>query len=113
MKKVLLASLVLSLSACGYMSKDNELIGQVKRVKNQTPLVCPDRIEADISLGVMKNGVGSMSTEDVWVRIDDKDLIAKVKAANESGAIIKASYDKKRFVWCGEQNFLTKIETIN
>lgn len=31
---------------------------QVKKVEHDTPLICPDQVNVDLSLGVMQNGVG-------------------------------------------------------
>src|SRR5579859_447764 len=49
--------------ACGNSSVGNELEGQVKKVVKRTPIFCSDYVEADVSLGVIRNGVGSMSQE--------------------------------------------------
>lgn len=75
MKRILMIAVLtlpLALGGClGHTSRDNEAVGQVKRVHNNTPLLCPDYKDVDISLGVMRNGVGSMSTQDKWFFIQD------------------------------------------
>jgi len=100
MKSILVIALLAT--ACGNSSVNNEIVGQVKRVINKTPLVCPDYIEADISLGVMRNGIGSMSHEDVMLAVEpaNKDAIDRLKWAAENGAIVKASYDVRRVSPC-------------
>lgn len=112
MKTIILASVVsLSLFGCGYISRDTELVGQVKKVTNNTPLLCPDYKTADISLGVMRNGVGSMSTQDVWIVVDTTQAEV-MKAAVETGEIVKITYDMKRITFCTPHYFASKVEII-
>ena len=95
--KLVIASILLA--ACGNSSSGNEIIGQVKKVKSVTPLICSDYTEVDVSLGVIRNGVGSMSHEDVELAVDnsEKDAINKLKWAAENGAIVKLAYNVKRW----------------
>ena len=88
-------------SGCwGYSSRNNELTGQVKYVERLTPMFCDDRTDADISLGVMRKGVGSMSTQDVVVYVPS-DVDARVlTTAAESGQLVKIKYDEQRFSVC-------------
>lgn len=109
MKKLILV-LPLILTACGMSSRDSELVGQVKKVGHITPILCPDRFDVDLSLGVLRGGVGSMSSEDVWATVNDPGMLATLKKANESGQIVKVSYDVYRFVWCQEARNITKVE---
>lgn len=99
MTKLVLLSLVLC--ACT-SSSDNEIVGQVKKIVKKTPLVCPDYTEVHVSLGVIRQGVGSMSHEDVMVAVDnsEKEVIEKLKYAVESGSIVKLQYDVKRVSPC-------------
>jgi len=98
------------LSSCGNSSTGSELVGQAKKVINKTPMFCSDRIEADISLGVVRNGTGSMSKEDVFVQLKNPADADLLKKAVESGEIVKITYDDRRFVWCGEERLATKVE---
>lgn len=102
------------LAACGKSSSDNEIIGQVKKVVKKTPIICPDYTEIDLSLGVVRNGVGSMSREDVDLAADnsDKDAIDKLKWAAENGAIVKLSYDVHRISPCWPDHRLIGKITI-
>lgn len=112
MKSVFLIALALVLSSCGYSSRNSELIGQVKNVSNETPLLCHNRVDADISLGIMRNGVGSMSKEDVWLTVPnaaDQDLL---KRANESGELVKVTYDIARVNWCWKNVVVSKVEIV-
>lgn len=104
--------IALTVAACGYSSADNELTGQVKRVKKVTPIVCPDYVEADISLGVMRNGVGSMSTEDVWVLVESYADIQLLDTAAEQGSLVKVRYDVKRVSMCVPDHRLTSVELV-
>jgi hypothetical protein len=111
MKKTMLVLLSsIALSGCGYTSRDGEAIGQAKKVTAVTPLLCGDYYALDVSLGVMRGGVGSMSTQDMWLTIRNVGDIAKMKAAVESGAIVRIKYDTPRFPICTESFVLTGFE---
>jgi outer membrane lipopolysaccharide assembly protein LptE/RlpB len=110
MKKLLVIALCTALAACGYGSRDNELIAQVKKVTQQIPITCPGFTAVDLSLGVMRNGVGSMSKEDVWMTVTDKDQIAKLQAAAESGQIVIIKYDDWRWRYCTPDSYVTSVE---
>lgn len=112
MRNLLFVAAILAVAACGYTSRDNELIGQVKKVKSLTPLICPNRVVVDVSLGVMRNGVGSMSTQDIWLYAPTEALVAKLKAAAERGAPVKVTYDVHRFVICPENEQITTVEEL-
>lgn len=96
---------------CGRSSVNNELIGQVKKVQNHTPILCPNYDSADVSLGVMQNGVGSMSTQDVWVTVPAEQL-AQFKSAVESGIPVKVNYDVWRWAPCTEDSWATNIAPL-
>lgn len=105
-----------ALTGClGHTAVDNELVGQVKKVKAITPLLCPDYKIADISLGVIRNGTGSMSKEDVWVYVaSDTDYKALASAAG-SGQVVKVVYSTRRAGFCtGEVlDDVTHVELVN
>ena len=105
-------AMAVSLSACGNSATDSELVGQVKKTLNNTPLIFPDYKDADVSLGIIRKGVGSMSSQDVWVRMDDPAMFAVAKAASESGDLVKITYDHRRFVLYGPARIAKKIEVI-
>jgi hypothetical protein len=112
-RNIILAALGgLVLSGCGYSACDNDMIGQVKKVVHNTPLICPDYNGADISLGVMRNGVGSMSTEDVWVTVPDRYLFDALKNASASGAVVKITFDVKRLTICIDDHIVTGVEVL-
>ncbi len=92
-------------------SVDNEAVGQIKKILKKTPIVCPDYTEVDISLGVMRNGVGSMSREDVVLAVDNSEssAIATLKHAAESGSIVKFTYDVKRVTVCWPDHRFTSV----
>lgn len=112
MKSVFLVVLFLVLASCGYSSKNSELIGQVKKVVLETPLICDDRMLVDISLGVIRNGVGSMSKEDVFLSVLTDNDLKTLKSANETGALVKITFDEKRVTLCLENKQITKVEII-
>lgn len=107
-KYIFLASIMLS--GCGFESRSNETIGQVKKIVHQIPLLCPSFVAADISLGVMRNGIGSMSTEDIWVVVADKRDEELLLGAQKSGKIVKLKYDSLRFAICVPDRQLTSAE---
>jgi major membrane immunogen (membrane-anchored lipoprotein) len=110
--KKLATLLPVLLAACGFSSVDNELTGQAKRVKKKTPIICGDYTEVDISLGVMRNGVGSMSTEDVWLLVNDSEQIKLLEKAVTDGAIVKVTYDIKRLTLCVPDHVLRTVEVL-
>jgi hypothetical protein len=111
MKKIVL-SMGLLASACGYSSKDNELIGQVKKVKMATPIICPDFAETDVSLGIIRNGVGSMSSEDVWLFVEKDSDLALLKSASESGQPVKIKYNVQRVTFCVPNEQVSSVELV-
>jgi hypothetical protein len=112
MKKLIMILLAGLIAGCGYSSRDNELIGQVKKVKNNTPIICSDYHNVDISLGVMRNGVGSMSTQDKWLVVTDSNHLKILKQANETGQLVKIKYNEKRVAICTEDEFVIDVEII-
>lgn len=114
MKMILiLAALALTTpacTACGHSTTDSELTGQVKKVVKVTPLICPDYVEADISMGVMRNGVGSMSHEDMTLRVMNPADVAILEKASRDGSIVRVSYDKHRVAVCFPREELTAVE---
>lgn len=109
MKKLI--TLALFIAACGNTSTANEAVGQVKKVIKHTPLLCPDYTEVDVSLGVLRNGVGSMSKEDVEIVIDpaEASTIATFQKAAESGAIVHVVYDVKRLALCWPEHRFVSV----
>lgn len=111
MKKTILI-LSLFLTACGYSAKESEVIGQVKKVVNVTPLICSDRNEIDLSLGVIRGGVGSMSSEDIFMNVSDPTSLATLKAANETGSLVKVIYNTYRVAFCQEPKQVVRVELV-
>lgn len=110
--KTLAILCLITAAACGNSSADNEVIGQVKKIVKKTPLVCEDYTLVDISLGVMRNGVGSMSRDDVFIAVDNSETeaIGKLKWAAENGAIVRVSYDVHRVSPCWpDHRFIGKV----
>lgn len=107
-----LAIALIALTACGFKAKDNELVGQVKKVVEQTPILCGDYTEADVSLGVLRNGNGSMSKEDIELRVNNDADRRLLKQAAETGKPVKIEYNIERLVWCGPDHILTKVELL-
>lgn len=113
MKKILvIGAMSIALTGCGYSARDVEVVGQVKRVVHATPMICDDYNVVDLSLGVMRNGTGSMSTQDIWLTVPDQDTLNVLKNANETGKLVKMTYDAKRITFCTEQRFVTKAEIL-
>ena len=112
MKMMLVALLLLFLSGCGYTQRDAELIGQVKKVSHITPLICPDYTAVDVSLGVLRGGVGSMSTQDVWLRVLNNSDIPVLKRAAEDGALVRIKYDVRRATLCYQDHNLLYVEMV-
>jgi hypothetical protein len=94
----------------GYTSKGNTLVGQVKKAQHQTPLICPDFDIADISLGVVRNGVGSMSGQDVWVYVPDASNFATLQKAAAEGLLVTITYDEQRAAPCSMDRVVRNVE---
>ncbi len=104
--------LALSLSGCGFSSTENEVSGQVKRVVHKTPYLCPNHYQADLSLGIMRNGVGSVSGKDLWLEVPNAGDVTVLKTAAEKGWLVKITYGVARFTFCREDHLVTKAEII-
>ncbi len=90
-------------------------MGQVKLVQNMTPWWCENWVHADISLGTMRNGVGSMSTQDMWMWVPDAAQAAILKRSSEDGTIVKITYDVARsrgWFSCEELEEITNVEVL-
>lgn len=109
--KYAIALALLFVGGCGYSEIGTEAVGQVKRVVNENPLICDGFTTVDLSLGVMQNGVGSMSTHDVYLTVTDLADIHALKVAAETGKLVKLTYDEKRFTFC-VHNKIVKSVTI-
>lgn len=98
---------------CGWSGRDITATGQVKKVMKITPWAfCPDYHVLDVSLGIMKNGVGSMSKEDIYLWIPENSVDELSKAA-EDGALITFTYDVRRSSNCvDEKSRMTKFKRI-
>lgn len=96
----------------GYSARGSEMTGQVKRVVQNTPLVCQNYTNADISLGSMRAGVGSMSTEDVWVTVPDASMAKILADASVSGKLVKVTYDVRRLTICIDDHIVTAVEVL-
>lgn len=108
--KYILILLVLVVTGCGFSSRENEVVGQVKRVVKRTPLICNDRTDVDMSMGVMRNGTGSMSKEDIWLTVADPNVEKALKGFAESGVPVKITYDVQRVTFCWEDHILRSVQ---
>lgn len=117
MRRLLALPLALALGGClGHSSSGNELTGQVKRVQHNTPFFCGDWVHADVSLGTMRNGVGSMSTQDLWLWVMNPEDVVVLERAARDGLIVKINYDVARYrAWwsCMEKEEITHVEIVN
>lgn len=113
-RAVCLAATLLLGGCLGNSSTGNEATGQVKRVQHQTPIFCPDYYHVDISLGVVRNGTGSMSTQDTWLWVPNDSDVKKLEQAAQSGALVKITYDVARGRWfnCVEHDTVRSVEVI-
>lgn len=112
MKRILVLGLGFMLAGCGNTSLDNEVIGQAKKVMNNTNLVCFDYKILDVSLGVVRGGTGSMSKEDLLLVVTNKQDLSTIKKAVETGALVKVRYNVRRWSPCSENHWMTSIEIV-
>ena len=117
MKRFLvIVGLSFMLTGClGYGSRGNEMTGQVKKVTHHTPMICPEWTEADISMGVMRSGVGSMSIQDVELKVLNREDISMLEEASKSGRIVTVKYDEARLRLCCNEREITETnyEEVN
>ncbi len=111
MKKLLAIALLLA-TGCGYTSVDNEDLGQPKKLYHQTPIVCPNRTDLDISLGVMRNGVGSMSTQDLYLTVPNQQDVDKLNTALAAGKLVKLHYNVLRITICQLADTVTSVDVL-
>jgi hypothetical protein len=98
------------LAGCGNSAMDGELIGQAKKVTLVTPLICPDYYAFDVSLGIMRNGTGSMSTQDMWFTVRNAEDVRALRDAADKGLLVKVKYNARRLPICTEPHIMTAFE---
>jgi len=108
--KALILLLPFFLMGCGYSALNSEFTGQVKYVEETNPLICDSFFQSGVSLGVMKNGTGSVSTHDVRIYIATPELAELFKRAASSTVPVKITYRQRRLTWCIPEMEATKIE---
>lgn len=116
MKRIVSTLLLLGLtgcaSMCGFQAHDNTAIAQVKKTVHETPLLCPNYDEADLSLGVIRGGVGSMSTDDIWMTVADPKLYEMLNAAQNAGHLVRVTYSTYRLTFCIPDHIITAVEVV-
>ncbi len=105
---------LLTCGCWGYASVDNDGVCQPKKIHHNTPLICGDYDSVDVSLGVMRDGVGSMSTHDMTLSFgpNKDELERKLEAAIAAGKLVNLKYNDRRFSWCQETEQVTGVEVI-
>jgi hypothetical protein len=109
-KKIAGILAALALCGCGNSSVDGTLTGQVKKITNVTPMFCSPYTAVDVSMGVMRNGTGSMSVQDEWMTIGDRVdnvTIEMLDRAARDGSIIDVTFNTRRLPFCTEEYILT------
>lgn len=98
---------------CGYSARNSETVGQVKSIVNVTPLFCPNYTRVHMSLGVVQNGTGSMSTQDVDFVVDTINELNSLTLAQQHGNLVKVWHDNQRVAFCKNTTyFITKVELL-
>lgn len=105
-----------ALTGCwGNDSVNNEVICQPKKIHHNTPLICGNYDSVDVSLGVMRDGVGSMSTADLELAFDPANETANkatLEKAIAGGKLVKLTYNDRRFSWCQETPQVLTVEVV-
>ncbi len=112
MKNLIIAAMLL-VCGCGYSSVDNDAIGQPKKIHHQTPMLCSNRNDIDISLGVMRGGVGSMSTQDLYLTVPNQKDLETLDKAIVDGKLVKFHYNQYRLAFCQQDDTLTSVEIVD
>lgn len=114
--RIALFVIAASMTGCfGYTSRDNEAIGQPKKIHHNTPLTCFDYDTIDISLGVIRNGIGSMSVQDITLAFapnNDQANENTLSKAIQLGKLVKFTYDEQRVTFCQPKGQIKTVETV-
>lgn len=95
---------------CGWSETEVTGAGQIKQVSKRSPsLFCPDYYMIDVSLGIMRNGSGSVSKEDINIFIEEKD-VAELRSAAANSSIIEFTYNTRRFSNCVVNKRMTSFK---
>ena len=102
---------------CGFTTmyaKDGEVIGQAKSITQVTPFwsVCEPYYALDISLGVLQNGVGSISKSDMVFTVRNTADLASMRKAAEHGSLVRVKFDTRRLAACTEDYLSTGFEPV-
>lgn len=111
MNEIILSAMMF-LNIFGYTSVNNELIGQVKRIHQNTPIICPKYTEVDISLGTLQGGTGSISRQDIRLLVSKDSDTEILKFAADRGSLIKIEYDRRRISMCVNNEQVTKVTIL-
>lgn len=113
MRKGFLAlAMVAALAGCGYSHIGGDTVGQAKGLTRTTNLVCSDYFVFDLSLGVMRNGTGSMSKQDMLFTVAPNVDVVALRDAVKRSAIVKPSFHTRRAALCTEDYILTSFEVL-
>ncbi len=115
MERVFLLVAVLGLSGCegcGYTSIDNKMTGQVKKIHHNTPIVCENYYSADVSLGVMQNGAGSISNHDVRMAVYDDGVRKTLEDAATTGKLVEITFKERRATTCIPEYIATEARLL-
>lgn len=96
------------ISHCGHGELDVVVIGQPKAIIKENNIICKNKQLLDMSLGVMRNGVGSMSTQDKIYWIINKNDEVLLQSAIKEGKLVEITYDSYRM-----STFCEPCETIS
>ena len=83
------------------------------KIHHQTPMLCGNRNDIDISLGVMRGGVGSMSTQDMYLTVPNQKDLETLDKAIVDGKLVKFHYNEYRFAFCQQDETLTSVEIVD
>ncbi len=104
--------IALLVGGCGYSAIDGDMIGQIKTVGQSNPVVCPGYTAVGISLGILRDGTGSMSTHDVAGWVPDRSLIPALQRAKDTGAVVALTYKEYRAPICKPDFEITGLRIV-
>ena len=104
--------MLMCLSSCGYTSRDNQVVGQVKSVINRTLLVCYDYVDAELIVGFLRTGIASMSVQDIHMQVENPGDVKTLQAAVQSGKLVQVTYDAVRLNICGPVYHMTNVQIL-
>lgn len=85
----------------------------MKRLHRVTPIFCGDYSVLDANLGVMQDGQGGASIQDIDLEIPEPMVAELAKALENKTLQVEITYSTHRVAFCGQHEVLDSFKVIN